>query len=105
MPEHYRIRSIQPVTGDWFCVYGCEDSRWFIERVVAWALVRKKAEIDHVRAIDSCGHPLETDGYDAYFVLGADVSPIGPTWREVFDSTPPSSCMVREITEAAKGFM
>jgi len=105
MVKHYKIRSIQPVSGEWFCVYGCEDNRWFIERVVAWALVRKKTEIDHVRAIDSCGHPLESDGYDSYFVLGADVSPIGPTWREVFESTPPSSSMVREITAAAKGHL
>lgn len=33
--------------------YGCEENRWFIERVVAWALVRKKGEVDHVRSIDS----------------------------------------------------
>ena len=51
----------------------------------------KTTEIDHVRAIDSRGHPLESDGYDSYFVNGVDTSPIGPTWREVFETTPPSS--------------
>ncbi len=105
MVEHCEIRSILPVSGDWYCVYGCEENRWFIERVVAWALVRKKDEVDHVRAIASQGIPHESEGYDSYFVLGSDTSPIGPTWSEVFQTTPPSSCMVREITVAAEGHL
>ena len=60
---------------------------------------------DHVRSIDSGGLPHESEGYDSYFVLGADTIPIGPTWREVFETTPPSSCLVREITVAAEGLL
>ena len=96
------IRHCYPVTGDWFLVNRNADNpngedRWFIERVVLWAVVEVKEHISHVRAINSIGHPHLDEG-DTFFVHGADMSPAGVTWKELYDQTQPTLMQIREIT-------
>ena len=57
MASVYWIRQLLPVTGDWYVVTNPEDERWFIDRVVAWALVHADQKVDHMRAIDTSGMP------------------------------------------------
>ncbi len=102
MRAQYHIRSLTPVAGDWFVVSNSDGDRWFIERVVAWALIEARDKIDHVMAITSNGMTHENDYGDTYFVFGEDVSHFGVCWKEVYDKTPPSPHLVRELTEHFK---
>jgi hypothetical protein len=98
MSTTYRIKEIRPVIGDWFCVSNPEEDRWFIERIIAWALVEADDKIDHVRAILTNGIPHIDEG-DAYFVASSDVGFLGISWREVYSQVVPDSSFVREITD------
>ena len=102
MRAEYHIRSLTPVTGDWFVIHNCENDRWFIDRVVAWALIEARNKVDHVMPVTQRGMPHENDDGDTYFVFGEDQSHFGVTWREVYDMTPPSPHVVREFTEHFK---
>src|SRR4051812_23446186 len=95
------IRSCYPVSGDWYCVtrqHG--EGTWSIERVVLWALMEKHEDFDQIRAITGYGGipNLEAMTWDNYFVCGRDASPIGKTWDEIYQATPPSLTMRRDIT-------
>lgn len=105
MTIHYKIKRVLPVAGDWYWVSNPEDNRWFIERVVAWALVEAKSSIDHLRAITSNGIPHLDDDGDSYFVFGDDMSPLGILWRDVHQNCPASPLNVREITDISRGFL
>lgn len=97
----FQIHSCHPVTGDWFVVTQHHDSRdgdrWFIERVVLWALGKSDNSVDRVQAITASGLPHEDEDADTYLVDGRDASPFGKTWNEVYASMRPSRQMVREL--------
>ena len=98
MANIYRIKQLVPAGDDWYCVTNPEEDRWFIERVVLWALVEGDEVVDHVRAIGDQGMPVEDE--EAYFVRGSDPSPkTGHTWHEMYLKTIPERIFVREITE------
>jgi hypothetical protein len=99
------IRQLMPVSGDWYVLTNPECDRWFIDRVVAWALVHADLSVDHVRAIDTRGMPHEDNDGDSYFVLGSDFSPLGLTWQEVYHKTSPSRCLCRDITDLVRDRM
>jgi hypothetical protein len=96
----YRIREIHPVIGDWFCVSTDRD-RWFIDRVIAWALVESEGEVDHVKGIVTNGLPHLDEG-DAYYVASSDVGFLGVTWGEVYNRTAPNDAFVWEITDQVR---
>jgi hypothetical protein len=98
MSTNHRIKEIRPVIGDWFCVSNPEDDRWFIERVIAWALVEAEGQIDHVQAILTDGTPQIDEG-DAYFVASSDVGFLGISWGEIYRQVVPGPSFVREITD------
>ena len=99
------VRAITHPVGDWFYVQRVHDGdrgdRWFIERVVLWALRSGDKFVDHVSAIVTNGLPSGDDG-DWFYVLGTDECPDGKSWNEVYRSVRPSQMMVREITSLAR---
>lgn len=99
MANEYEIKSVLPVSGDWFVISNPEDERWFIERVVSWALVVAEGKVDHIKAIGPTGLPSAEEDGDSYFVYGDDESHFGVTWREVFNKSTPSPHIVREFSE------
>lgn len=61
-PDHLKIHALLPVVGDWFVVYGVEDDRWFIDRVLALAFVNSRHMVNHVRPILADGMEHDADG-------------------------------------------
>jgi hypothetical protein len=96
----YRIREIRPVIGDWFCVSTDRD-RWFIDRVIAWALVEAEGEVDHDKGIVTNGLPHLDEG-DACYVASSDVGFLGVTWGEVYRRTMPNDAFAWEITDQVR---
>ena len=106
MPDDV-IRAVTHPQGDWFKVTIAREheagDRWFIDRVVLWALRSGDQVVDHVSAVDSTGVPDAGDPLqDRFFVLGTDACPDGRPWNEVYHSVRPSPVMVREISEQGK---
>jgi hypothetical protein len=101
MSDDYCIKEIRPVIGDWSCVSTERDGRWFIERIIAWALVEAKGSIDHVQAVLTNGIPHTAEG-DAYFVPSSDVGFLGIPWGEIYKQVVPDSSFVREITDQVR---
>ena len=98
----FQIHSCHPVEGGWYVVTchqeaADERERWFIERVVLWALGKSDNTVDNVRAITASGLPHEDEDADTYLVNGRDASPFGKTWDEVYASLRPTRQMVREL--------
>lgn len=105
MSSTFTIKHTLSVIGDWYCVSNPEADRWFIDRVVVWAVVSSATEVDHVRAITVNGLPHEDNGGNSYLVNGYDVSPMGTTWDNVYKNAPLQSNLVREITDSVRGHM
>jgi hypothetical protein len=98
MADNYHIKEIRSVVGDWFCVTADrEEDRWFIERVIAWALIEAEGKIDHVKAILTDGLPNLDEG-DTYYVASADMGFLGISWGEVYRQAVSNGAFVREIT-------
>ncbi len=97
------IRAVTHPHGHWFEVRIAREhetgDRWFIDRVVLWALRSGDKVVDHVVTVDSTGVPDTSDPFqDRFFVLGTDACPDGRPWNEVYHRVRPSPVMVREIT-------
>ena len=85
------------------------EREWSIEGgVLFWALVDLDAEeedveeanedfVRRIRAITDRGAVVDDDYY--YYVLGADMSPLGKTWLEAYNENPPSSRNTRRLPE------
>lgn len=100
------IRAVTHPQGDWFVVTINRDQngdRWFIDRVVLWALRSGDKVVDHVAAVGCTGLPDENDAFsDRFYVLGTDSCPDGRPWNEVYQGVRPTHVMVREITELGR---
>jgi hypothetical protein len=108
--QPYKIASTQAVVGDWFLLWAPkgDGDRWFIERVVLWALVESEGHYPHIKAIGAHGLALPPEGMGNgyWFVFGSDNSPMGPTWGEIFKSAEQRvTDPCREITNTVSKFL
>jgi hypothetical protein len=102
-PSHFQIRQCLPVEGEWFVVeHDVAEDRWFIERVILWAIGGSPREVDHVAAIARTGIPHRSECGDSIFVKGSDKASNGMLWSDVFAKITPSELAVREFTELMK---
>jgi exoribonuclease II len=73
------IRAVTHPQGDWYVVSVHHDhdkgDRWFIDRVVLWALRSGDKIVDHVVAVGSSGLPETEDSSDRFFALGDRLVP------------------------------
>ena len=98
MPPTHQI---QPVDGEWFFVTRlpisniCAKERWFIKRVLMWML-KDDDKVPQLVGIDPSGFECESDG-DYFYAMGSDASHFGPTWKEVYHSSPANKGNVRKI--------
>jgi hypothetical protein len=97
MTEKRQIRECYPPPGDWFEVTRMEGG-WYIERVLMLALVDAEGQDSQILPVLGTGLLEEDDAYtEWYIVFGAETSPAGPTWKEIYDSGAPTGLTVREI--------
>lgn len=94
---HNEWPRIVPPTGDWFQIqieYWRNDRRCVMSRVLAWTSTRET----FIEGITSCGYGHVEDSLDYYYVHGDDTSPIGKTWREVYNETPSFNWGLKDIS-------
>jgi len=101
MSEFPAVRECYPLTGDWFLVAENTDHKWYIERLILWALLPSTTTGQQVEGVDSQGHlgsSLERINY--FFAYGLDPSPVkNMTWKELHDRTLCGYLNVRDITQ------
>jgi hypothetical protein len=95
------IIQFAPADEGWFYVEPHFDEghyRYFINRPVGWAFMRRTGKIDCLYPVGSNGIPVTDElAEDVISVRGRDRSYWGKTWQEVFDSIIPTGLDVREI--------
>lgn len=64
-----------------------DTTRCVMSRVIHWA-VKTTENGDFFEGIDSIGSDHDDGFIDNYYVHGDDISPIGKTWKQVFNDTP-----------------
>ena len=107
MAQDLILVQLLPVRGDWFAVL-FEGKDWFLERVIAWALVERRDDgCRWVTGVGEGGSPI-TDAVDVqpanvFFVAGEDFAPGGhERWRELFNTPPPPRTRVKCVSESMR---
>jgi hypothetical protein len=102
MSDGYGIKQIQPVIGDWFCISNIDRDRWFIERIVAWALVEAEGEIDQVKPILPNGYAPASEDRDFYCFPSDEIGFLGISWGDVYRQANADHVISRDITELVR---
>ncbi len=90
---------LKTVVGDWFELTYCL-GRWELTRVIAWGLLDD--DEDNLRAYTSDGNGVPVRDRQEFFhlVFGNDLSPMGPTWNEIYrDAHQSSHTLSRCVTD------
>jgi hypothetical protein len=100
--DGYSIKQIQPVVGDWFCVTNFDPDRWFIERIIAWALIEAEGEFDHVKPILPNGWAPASDDGQHYCFPANEIGFLGISWGDVYRQANAEHVISRDITELVR---
>jgi len=90
--------------GDWFEL-SYDGEKWALFRVVAWGAPTTDDEF-RLQTFSANGHgfPHGDSSYHIHLIYGEDLSPMGPTWNEIYRAAPQDPCFLyRDVTVAIGG--